>query len=111
LQVLAMLPESLGEPNIQKVSVLTEPRESQVEDGRAHFRVLLTPPPGWHLEEAKVLKVTGMEDLAIDGLEISGAPGPGKEGEAKAVVRFQACNDRECLLPEEREISLVWYRG
>jgi uncharacterized protein YyaL (SSP411 family) len=113
-------------PRLPRVVIEPEQQEVPVSEERARWVVRVSVPTGWHLQpiveggEIVEIEVAGVSEPQVGvppgdlskGFEfhIVGSPPEGKEGEAKARVRFQVCSDRECMPAEEREISLVWFR-
>ncbi|MBA3725155.1 MAG: thioredoxin domain-containing protein [Armatimonadetes bacterium] len=113
----------------ERPTVTVRPSESKVVDGRAIWEIRIDLPSGSHINPAvpeddyltpTSISLAGLGDTDVripDGeltgpvaIPIIGTPPTGKEGEAKANVRFQVCTDNSCLAPQEHEVSLVWYR-
>ncbi|MEW5882909.1 MAG: thioredoxin domain-containing protein [Armatimonadota bacterium] len=108
-----------GEPApIPKVILF--PKTAEVTDGRAEYTVTVEAPEGWHVQAGVSLEVDGLSGVEVRhvgesgwqsaSLKFSGEPPAGEEGEARALLRFQVCTDRECLPAEEVEIPLAWRR-
>ncbi|MEM4409952.1 MAG: hypothetical protein QXI19_14545, partial [Candidatus Caldarchaeum sp.] len=111
-----------------QVRLIVRPSECRVEGGRVRYEAVLEIPEGFHIggemREGLPLevKVRGFVTSQIEGMPTMGplegevkwsvlAEVPeGREGEGKMEVSFQLCTDKECLLPESREVALAWYR-
>jgi len=113
-----------------RVQFEISPKEAPVRDGRVRYELKIIVPSGCYIPHSDSqpkefplevrLKGEGVwtAELDIDkerleGEEtfvIVGEPPLQKEGEVKVEIRYQLCTEEECLLPETREISAVWYR-
>lgn len=100
--------------------VILFPKTAQVTNGAADYTITVEAPEGWSVQRGVGIEVDGLSrvavrtEYAVDGqtatLHLSGEPPDKAEGEARALLRFQVCTDRECLPPEEVEIPLAWRR-
>jgi uncharacterized protein YyaL (SSP411 family) len=112
------------------VRLLVEPVECKVEGNQARYQVVMKIPEGFHMGgktsggEGTPLevKIRGFVTSHIESMPrdevlkgevrwsvVAEVP-EGKEGEGKMQVSYQLCTETECLPPESREVSLVWYR-
>ncbi|HWP31737.1 MAG TPA: thioredoxin domain-containing protein [Fimbriimonadales bacterium] len=113
-----------------RVQFEISPKEAPVQNGKVRYELKIVIPSGFYIpcsdskpgETPFELRVKGegkweaKVDVGKGRLEgeekfvIEGQPPSYEEGEVKVVIRCQLCKEGECLLPETREISAVWYR-
>jgi uncharacterized protein YyaL (SSP411 family) len=107
-------------PSMPVPKVILFPKTATVTDGTANYTVTIEAPEGWIVQRGVSLEVDGLSRVTVStdhegegriaNVRFSGEPPDRAEGEARALLRFQMCTDRECLPPEEVEIPLAWRR-